>query len=83
MPGVYYIYNGKDNRWQIGWWIQLMRNVSVLSNNERAWLAHQCTFDEKIARFDISQFHVIKINHRVQMIIDVAEFTPKYLFFVI
>ena len=79
MSGVYYIYNGKDKRWQIGWWIQIMRNVSVLSNHERAW----CTFGEKIARFDISQFHVIEINHRVQMIIDVAEFTPKYLFFVI
>ena len=38
---------------------------------------------EKIARFNISQFYVIKINHQVQMIIDIAEFTPKELFFII
>ena len=60
-----------------------MRNARVLSNHERALLAHQCTFGEKIARFNISQFYVIKINHPVQMIIDIAEFTPKELFFVI
>ena len=60
-----------------------MRNARVLSNRKRALLAHQCTFDEKIARFNIYQFYVIKINHRVQMIINIAEFTPKELFFVI
>ena len=60
-----------------------MRNVMVLSNHERALLAHQCTFGEKIARFNISQFYVIKIIHQVQMVIDIAEFTPKELFFVI
>ena len=49
-----------------------MRNVSVLSNHERALLAHQCTFGEKIAQFYTSQFYVIKINHWVQMIIDIA-----------
>ena len=58
-----------------------MPNVRVLSNHERAWLAHQCTFREKIARFNISQFNMIKINHRVQMIIEIAEFTAKELFF--
>ena len=47
----------------------------VLSNHERAWLAHQCTFGEKISRFNVSQFYVIKINHQVQMIIDIDEFT--------
>ena len=57
-----------------------MRNVRVLSNHKRAVLAHQCTFGEKIARFNISQFYVIKINHQVQMIIDIAEFTLKELF---
>ena len=60
-----------------------MRNVKVLSNHESALLAHQCTFGEKIARFNISQFYVIKISHWVQMIIDIAEFTSKELFFVI
>ena len=60
-----------------------MRNIRVLSNHERALLAHKCTFREKIARFNISQFYVIKINHRLQMIFDKAEFTPKELFFVI
>ena len=60
-----------------------MLNVIVLSDHERALLAHQCTIGEKIARFNISQFYVIKINHRVQMIIDIDEFTPKDLFFVI
>ena len=60
-----------------------MWNVTVLNNNERAVLAHQCTFSENIARLNISQFYVIKIHHRVQMIIDIAEFTPKELFFVI
>ena len=60
-----------------------MRNVRGLSNHERALLAHQCTFGEKIAQFNISQFYMIRINHRVQMIIDIAEFTPKELFFII
>ena len=60
-----------------------MRNVRVFSNHERALLAQQCMFGEKIARFNISQFYVIEINHRVQMIIDIAEFTPKELFFVL
>ena len=77
------LYDGKDNRWQIDWWIQIMRNVRVLSNHERAWLAHQYTFGEKTARFNISQFYMIKINHQVQMVIDIAEFTPKEFFFVI
>ena len=31
----------------------------------------------------LSQLYVIKIDHLVQMIIDIAEFTPKALFFVI
>ena len=60
-----------------------MRNVRVLSNHKRALLAHQSTLGEKIARFNISQFYVIKINHQVQMIIAIAEFTPKGLFFII
>ena len=60
-----------------------MQNVRVLSNHKCAWLAHQCTLGETIAQFNISQFYVIEINHRVQMIIDIAEFTPKELFFVI
>ena len=53
------------------------------SNHKRALLAHQCMFREKIARFNIFQICVVKINHRVQMIIDIAEFTPKELFPVI
>ena len=32
-----------------------MRNVRVLSNHERALLAHPCTFGEKIARFGIAR----------------------------
>ena len=60
-----------------------MQNVRVLSNHKRALLSHKCTFREKIARFNISQFYVIKINDGVQMIIDIAEFTPKLLFLVI
>ena len=60
-----------------------MQNVRVLSNHDRALLAHQCTFGDKIAQFNISQFYEIKINHGVQMIIDIAEFTPKELLFVI
>ena len=60
-----------------------MQNVRVLSNHERALLAYQCTFGEKIARFNIFQLYVIKINHRVQIIIDIPEFTPKELLFVI
>ena len=54
------LYNGKDNHWQIDCWIQIMRNVRVLSNHERALLAHQCTFGAKTARFNISKFYVIK-----------------------
>ena len=58
-----------------------MRNVGVLINREHALLAHQCMFGEKLAGFNISQFYVIKINHWVQMIIDIVEFAPKELFF--
>ena len=60
-----------------------MRNVWVFSNHERALLAHQCTFGEKIARFNIFKFYVIKINHGVQMFIDIAELRPKELFSII
>ena len=60
-----------------------MRHVRVLSNHGRALLAHQCTFGEKIARFNISQFYMIKNNHWVQMIFDIDEFIPEDLFFVI
>ena len=60
-----------------------MRSVKVLSDHMRAWLAHQSPFGAKIARLNTSQFYVIKIYHWVQMIIDVAAFTPKWLFFVI
>ena len=61
-----------------------MRYVKFLSNHDRVWLAHQCTFGEKIARFHLSQFYMIEINHKwVQMIVDIAEFTPKELFLVI
>ena len=59
-----------------------MRNVKVLNNHEHAWLAHKCTFGEKIARYNKSQFYIMKINHRVQKIIDIAAFTPKELFLV-
>ena len=59
----------------------MTQNVRVLNNRERALLAQQCTFGEKIAWFNITQFYVIKINHWVQMIIDIAECTPKELFF--
>ena len=60
-----------------------MQNVRVDNNHKRALLSHKCTFREKIARFNISQFYVIKINYWVHMIIDITEFTPKELFFVI
>ena len=60
-----------------------MQNVRVLSNHEHALLAYQCTFREKIAWFELSQFYVIEIKHRLQMTFDKAEFTPKELFFVI
>ena len=39
------------------------------------------TFGEKIARFIISQFYMIEINHLLP--IDIAEFPPKELFFLI
>ena len=35
------------------------------------------TFGEKITRVSISKFQVIKILHRVEMIIDVVEFTDN------
>ena len=50
------LYNGKDNHYKKRSWIQISRNVTVLSNHERALLAHPCTFGEKIARFGISWF---------------------------
>ena len=52
----YVLYNGKDNHYQTRSGIQMMRNVRVLSNHERALLVHPCTFGEKIARFGISRF---------------------------
>ena len=52
--------------------IQIMLNARVLSDRERACLAHQCTFGETIARFNIFQFYVIEINRQVQMIIDIC-----------
>ena len=52
----YILYNGKDNRWRINWLINIMHNVRVLSNHERAVLAHQCKFNEKIAPVSISHF---------------------------
>ena len=78
MLGVYYIMA----------WIIVGKSMDKLSlremcNHEHAWLAHQGTFGEKIARFNISQLYVIKINHRVQMITDIAEVTPIGLFFAI
>ena len=53
---------------------------SLATTSVLCWLT---TFGGKIARFNLSQFYVIKINHRVQMIIGIAEFTHKKLFFVI
>ena len=50
-------------------------SLSLATMHERAWLAHQWTFGEKIARVSVFQFQVIKILHRVQMIIDIVEFT--------
>ena len=50
-----------------------MRNVRVRTNHQRACLAHQCTFGEKIARVYISQSQVIEIILQVQMFIDIVE----------
>ena len=55
--------------------------LGSLATHERALLAHQCTFGEKIARFNI--FISIKIDHRAQIIIDIAEFIQRGLFWVI
>ena len=60
------LYYSKDNLWQIYWKIEIMEIVRFLGSHERARLAPQCTSDEKIARFKISQFYVIKIYHRVK-----------------
>ena len=57
-----------------------MGNVLVLSNHERALLAHPCTFGEKIAQFGISHFKVIIILHQSQTIIDIVEFTSHESF---
>ena len=54
-----------------------MQNVSILSNHERAWLAHQFMLGEKIARFNVSQFYLGTND------IDIAEFIQKELFFII
>ena len=77
------LYNGKDNHHQIRSWIQIMQNVRVLSNHERALLAYPCTFGEKIARFGISWFQVIIVLHQSQMIIEIVEFTSYESFPVI
>ena len=77
------LYNGKDNHYQIRSWIQIMRNVRVLSNHERALLAHPCTFGEKIARFGKSRFQVIIVLHQSQMITEIIEFTSYESFSII
>ena len=61
MLGVYYIM-GREIK------IDNLKKceLSVLSNHERAWLAHQCTFGEKIPRISIFQFKVIKILLQVE-----------------
>ena len=52
---------------------------SIAATSVLGWLTNErCT---KIVRFNISRFYVIKMNHRVQMIFDMAEFTPKEQFF--
>ena len=65
------LYNGKVNHYQIRSWIQIMRNVRVLSNHERALLAHPCTFGEKIWWLNLhhtndfpsfNHYHSIKIT---------------------
>ena len=56
-------------------------NTSRLNQPPSAIMAHQCTFGEKIVRIKISQFYVIKINHRAQVIIDIAGTTK--MFFII
>ena len=77
------LYNGKDNHYQIRSWIQIMRNVRVLSNHKRALLAHPCTFGEKIARFGKSRFQVIIVLHQSQMITEIIEFTSYESFSII
>ena len=59
-----------------------MRSVRAINNHERAWLAHQCPFGEKIARVSIFQFTVNKILLQVQMFIGAVEFKWKELFFI-
>ena len=54
---------------------------SLASTNVLGWLTNARLWE--MPRCNISQFYVIKINHRVQMIIDIAELTPKELFFFI
>ena len=46
------------------------------------WLTN-ARIGEKFARLNISKFYVVKIDHGVQMIVDIAGFTSKELFFVI
>ena len=52
---------------------------SLATTSVLGWLTN-ARFGEKTARFNISQFYMIKINHQVQMVIDIAEFTPKEFF---
>ena len=56
--------------------------LRVLSNHKRAWLAHQCTFGEKIVRVSITQFSMIKIFLQVEMFIDIVEIKSKELIFI-
>ena len=42
-------------------WIQILRNVKVLSNHDFAWLAHQCTFGKKLHGLLYLSFKWLKI----------------------
>ena len=53
---------------------------SLATTGVLCWLTN-ARLVKKIARFNISQFYVIKINHRVQMIINIAEFITKEFIF--
>ena len=53
---------------------------SLATTSVLCWLTNARLVRKLHGSLIIAQFYVIKINHRVQMIIDIADFPPEELF---
>ena len=61
--------------WGMNWCIQIMRNVEELSKFERDLLAQQSIYGRQIVQVSISQLLMVEILQKLQIYINVVEFT--------